>query len=258
MSGFEQHRIDEEKRRLGDAAERARRRAREATGSHTPPTTLEDSLGPSDVALIGATLGGMVGWSVGVFALGASLVFLPLGVVGVAALGGAAWARRRRSAGSTFAALESAPTKTQALPRKVRVAMDLALEAIDSSSRIGPERSLEMRALLMASYEELLRAEGQRSALEDAAQAFDGDPSASGRAVREKLETLDARQADFMEQCGRIQASVGKLGLDPSVSPAAIEQLISATSSFEQEARADLEIDELIASARRARKVPGA
>ena len=258
MSGFEQHRIDEETRRLSDAAERARQRARVAAGSQTPPTTLDDSLRPSDVALIGATLGGMVGWSVGVFALGASVLFLPLGLVGVAALGGAVWARRRRSARPALTALASVPTPPQSLPRKVRVAMELALEAIDSSSRIGPERSLEMRALLTASYEELVRAEGQRAALEEAAQAFDGDPSASGRAVREKLETLDARQADFMEQCGRIQASVGKLGLDPSVSPAAIEQLISATSSFEQEARAASEIDDLVASARSARKVPGA
>jgi hypothetical protein len=136
-------------------------------------------------------------------------------------------------------------------------AYDRAREAINSSVRIDAERSLELVGLLRASYDEVVGLEAQRPALVAGLNALPSDGGgAAGQALREAADQLDSRRQSFVDQCTNIQASVAMLGVNPNAARSAIDDLVAATSSFNEEARAAAELEDTIAAARVGRKTP--
>jgi hypothetical protein len=136
-------------------------------------------------------------------------------------------------------------------------AYDRALEAINGSSRIDAERSLELAGLLRASYEEVTKLELQRPALVAGLNSLPADGGGEvGVSLRQAAEQLDARRDAFLSQCTKIQASVAMLGVHAESTVSAIEQLVSATSSFGEEAKAHAELEDTITAARAAQKMP--
>jgi hypothetical protein len=144
-----------------------------------------------------------------------------------------------------------------AVDAHLTAAFDRACESINSSVRIDAERSLELLGLIRASYDEVVRLEKQRPSLVAGLNALPQDGGGdAGDALRAAADRLDARRQSFLDECTRIQASVAMLGVNPSEAASAIDALVSATSSFSEEARAEAELEDTIAAARVGRKTP--
>jgi len=155
--------------------------------------------------------------------------------------------------GKAAARLETGPEADS----RLSAAFDRAVESINSSVRIDAERSLELTGLLRASYEEVCKLEMQRPSLVAGLNALPADGGGdAGDSLRQAADELDARRQAFLDQCTNIQASVAMLGVNPASAESAIDQLVSATSSFGEEARAAAELEETIAAARMGRKTP--
>jgi hypothetical protein len=193
----------------------------------------------------------------GLALLGASCVALLVGLsIPAALLGGLGLALLVKGVGRARKVLESTES-SEAIDTHLVAAFDRACEAINSSVRIDAERSLELLGLIRASYEEVVRLEKQRPSLVSGLNALPQDGGgAAGEALRAAAEQLDGRRQSFLDECTRIQATVAMLGVNPSEAESAIDALVTATSSFSEEARAEAELEDTIAAARVGRKTP--
>ena len=116
---------------------------------------------------------------------------------------------------------------------------------------------MELLARLRAGYEEVCGLEERRTHVVAALNALPADGGGdAGDKLREAADLLDSRRRAFLEQCTELQAAVATLGLDPGQPENALDELVSATSSFSDEAVAVSELEEAIAQARAGRKTP--
>lgn len=241
---FDDDRRDGERRRLEAAAQRSA--ARDGA--------------PADHALAGdrfsslvfhLALGGGAAAAGGLLvALGALfslllvlLVGLVLGVAGVAVI---ARGVLKQMGSPQARALPASAGQARAL-----AAWDSAREAIEGASGLEEDQKIELVAALQGGWQELSRMEKERPKLMAAVNNLPADGGGeAGARLHAAIDQLDTRTDEFVDHCGKLQATVATMALTGD-RKTAMAELARVTSSFGQQVEADAEIAQAVAGARR-------